>query len=163
MSRVNETWAANVLNMKRNTGKGPDLIDEHKIVEVKFKLIDDNKYTYLCWRILGHQKDYEQNEKNAYLGLGKYFLSLPVSEIKIGNELELENLVTSRELFIVPWGWVAQFPVYHESGKTATSKWENNILFAKGRLLPDIIEKHEVAKGFVYLTQGVNKGDFNIQ
>jgi hypothetical protein len=161
MPSVNETWAADVLKMQRNPHKGPDLIDEKKIVEIKFRLMCEDEYSHLCWRILEHQKGYRQDGKKAYWGFGKYFLSKPVSKIRTNKELELESLVVSRELFIVPWEWVDQFPVYHQSGKTEKSEWNNHLIFAKGRLLPEIIESYQVEKGFVYLTSGVNKGDFN--
>lgn len=162
MPYVNEIWTANVLNMQKNPNKGPDLIDNRKIVEVKFKLLHEERYTHLCWRILGHQKNYESNGKIAYWALGKYYLSKEVSAINTENPDRLERLVTSRELFIVPWEWVNQFPVYHQSGSTNTSKWENDIIFAKGRLLPKIINSKKIEKGIVHFVNGVDENNFDL-
>jgi hypothetical protein len=158
---IHEMWAANVLNMQINPGKGPDLIDGRKIVEVKFELMHEDRYTHLCWRVLGFQKDYGNNGKPAYWALGKYYLSKEVSEIKTKDPAKLENMVTSREMFIVPWEWMDQFPVYHQSGKTDRSKWENYMIFAKGRLLPEIKYSKKVEKGIIHFTEGVDKQIFN--
>ena len=49
MPRINEKWAAEVLNMKLNEGIGPDLTDDNKAVEIKFKIQYSNgKYSHKC-------------------------------------------------------------------------------------------------------------------
>lgn len=66
----NEEWAATVLNMTHNPPQtGPDLSDEHKIVEVKFKVRYPGRYNHLSWRALDYQKEYGKN-REAYWGLG---------------------------------------------------------------------------------------------
>ena len=97
MHIANESWAANVLGMKVNPSKGPDLITDKAITEIKFKLIYPKGYTHLSWRVLGFQLDYEEQEgKIGYWGLGKYWLSKPIEDIKTEKPEELEELVTNR-------------------------------------------------------------------
>lgn len=156
----NEKWAAQALNMEVNTSPGADLIDDKKIVEVKFKLIYENRYTHLSWRVLGYQKEYG-NSQEAYWALGTYTLAKKISEIKDSANLkDLEKIVRSREICIVPWDWMNQFQVYHQSGKTELSKWSHNILFPKGRLLPRMQSTYEVSGGKVSIAEGIDPNKF---
>ena len=93
----NEAWAGRALNMFINPSTGPDLVDESKIVEVKFALIHPGRYTHVSWRALGYQMNYPKNwQKKGYWALGTYVLSKEVKDITI--EDGLESLVRQREL-----------------------------------------------------------------
>jgi hypothetical protein len=162
MPRVNHQWAAKVLDMRVNPHKGPDLIDENKFVEIKFRLFPNSK-NYVKWTILEYQMNYPINGKTPYWGLGTYQLKKPVSEIKTKNELELENLVISRQLYIVEWDWMNQFESYHNQGQTKISSWNHSLRNAKLKKLPEIIQTYNVEKGIVYLTEGVLEKDFQIK
>ncbi len=160
MPLVNEKWASKVLGVPLNLGNGPDLVDQGKIIEIKFKLMLQNEYTHICWRILGHQRKYLHTEKKAYWGLGQYWMSKPVSEIKTKNLKELEQLVLRREMYIVDWNWVNQFPSYFQEGQTDKSQWSNELIFAKARLLPPVKATYEVSGGLVHLTDGIDEQSF---
>ena len=156
----NEKWAAEVLGIDINPVRGPDLINDNKIVEVKFALANSKKSS-LSWRVLGYQKDYGRG-REAYWGLGTYQLSQPISSIKKHSSEELENLVTQRTLYLVNWEWMDQFPTYFESGETKISKWAEYIIFPKEKSLPKVIKEAEVSGGKVLFTEGVNPNRFNL-
>jgi len=166
MHFANEKWAAEVLNMNVNPEKGPDLVDGKKVVECKFTLVHPGRYTHLCWRVLGYQADYDNEAgkegKKAYWAFGTYALDRPLSSVQTKNLEKLEHMVQERTLMIARWDWIKQFPAYHESGKTELSEWDHEIIFPKGRLLPETTRQYNVSKGNVYLTEGVNPGDFLI-
>lgn len=156
----NERWAAQALGMSVNPSSGPDLIDDQKVVEVKFKLSHPERYTNLSWRVLGHQKEYG-NLKEAYWALGTYTLDREIASIKNPTLMRsLERMVIKRELFIVNWDWMDQFQEYRESGKTEVSQWDQILIFPKGRLLPATKKTYQVTGGIVHITQGINPERF---
>jgi hypothetical protein len=159
MHRLNENWAAEVLEMKVNPAKGADLIDDKKIVEVKFKAVYPEIYTHFCWRVLDYQMNYKEREAR-YWALGAYELPIRASEIRFRNLKELEKQVGERYLWIVKWDWMKQFPFYLQEGETTKTTWSNRISFPKGSKLPEVEEEYPVRNGRVYVTKGVNKGDF---
>lgn len=159
MPLYNEIWSANVLNMNVNPNKGPDLIDENKAVEVKFKILYSNgKYTHKCWRVLGHQLEYNKKFPEIYWGLGFYRVNKEIKNIKTDK---LEEITEYRELYLVNWDWMKQFPVYHHNGKTKFSDWDYYMLFPKFNLLPLVISEEIVEKGKILFTEGVNPERFN--
>ena len=162
MPPVNHEWAAKVLNMRVNPKKGPDLIDDNKVVELKFNLVKLNQYNHISWRVLEDQMGYEEDQL-AYWGLGKYILERDVENIKTNNPKRLEKMVKARELYLVEWDWMKQFQSYHQKGETERSKWDHKIRFPKEHALPSVIAQYKVEKGIVYLTEGVEPSDFQIQ
>ena len=153
MPHLNERWAAEVLGIQLNNHNGVDLIGDNYIMEVKFALPKE-----FGWTVLEYQMAYPKSypKKNAYWGLGIYTLSAPVSKIRDAKEEKLEELVSMRELWIVPWQWMFQFPPSETSGKTKFSEWNNTLRYPKKNKLPEIEETHKVKKGLVHLTRGVS-------
>ena len=163
MSQVNSKWAAQVLNMEVNPSKGPDLIDSKKIVELKFTLNNPDKYKHLSWRVLEYQMTYpEDRGLVGFWGLAIYELDRNVGEIETKDKNELEEMVVKRELFLVPWEWMNQFPAYNQKGKTQISIWDNTLRFPKKSKLPAIVGTHEVKKGLVHFTEGVDSEYFEM-
>lgn len=161
MPRVNEVWAAKVLNMELNGTFGPDLVDDKKIVEVKFFLVDlEEKYSK-AWTVLEHQMNYGSN-KQAFWALGSYRLSSPVSSIRTGSIDSLENLVQERELYIVSWNWMNQYIPSNTRGRTERSAWENTFRYPKLRDVPPVRKTFSVEKGKVHLTDDAQETLFNI-
>lgn len=162
MYQPNQAWAGQVLGMDINSLKGPDLICNDKIVEVKFNLVFPDRYSHKSWRVLEHQIDYDRHYKNkdAYWALGFYSLSCPVSQVQSKDPESLESLVTSRELYVVKWEWMNQFTSYTQTGKTKRSSWRNTLRFPKFTKLPKIETRINVPKGIVYLTKGVSINRF---
>jgi hypothetical protein len=161
MPKVNHEWAARVLGMRVNPQAGPDIIDADKAIELKFSLKNGPRGRYpLSWTVLEHQMDYS-NGKTAYWGLGTYTLAYNVSEIKTTEQKELEKLVVARELYIVSWDWMRQYPPHQTEGQTQISRWQNTFRYPKLKDLPDVIETLDVSKGVIYLTDGVNRSDFD--
>ena len=156
----NEIWSANVLNMNLNPNKGPDLVDENKAVEVKFKILYSNgKYTHKCWRVLGHQLEYNKKFPEIYWGLGFYKLNKEIKNIKTDK---LEEITECRELYLVNWDWMKQFPLYHHKGETRFSEWDYYMLFPKFNLIPPVISEEIVKGGKIFFTEGVNPERFSI-
>jgi len=155
MPFVNNSWAARVLNMRENHEKGPDLVDNDKITEVKFNLLKPGHYSNRSWRVLDYQLEYGRNGKPGYWALGFYTLDRPVTQVRTKNPAELEGMVTSREIYLVKWGWMDQFPPYRQSGETEFTSWENTLIFPKFAALPKVATSFAVEKGFVFLTKGI--------
>jgi len=164
MPVVNHAWAAKVLNMQVNPHNGPDLVSDEKQIEIKFCLTPASR-NYVKWTVLEYQMNYQNKspDKPCFWGLGTYKLSGPVSEIKTREPNELEELVISRELFIVNWDWMNQFTSYHNKGQTKISSWDHSLRHPKANKLPKIIKQHKVEKGIIYLTQNIDEEYFNIQ
>lgn len=162
MHHVHHLWAAEVLGMQVNPEEGPDLIDNDKIVEVKFTLVVPDKYPE-AWTVLEHQMSYpQQYQRKGFWGLGKYWLKVPVEEIKTRSHERLEELVERREMYLVNWDWMIQFPPSSTSGRTEFSEWNNILRYPKARVLPQISKTYKVEKGLVHLIKGVDKRDFPI-
>jgi len=162
MPFINESWAAEVIGAELNRNNGPDLVSNNYVMEVKFALInnDHTKKKYpLSWTVFEYQLDYNK-EKDAYWGLGTYKLNKPVSKIRTENPDRLDELVLSRELWIIPFGWMKQYPSHETSGETELSKWENIFRYPKLKDVPETIKTYPVKKGLVHLTEGVNQNDF---
>jgi hypothetical protein len=156
----NERWSAQALNMQINPNRGPDLIDDEKAIEIKFKMIYSNgKYSHKCWRVLGHQIDYNKEFTEIYWGLGFYQINKDVKKTKAN---ELEKITEYRELYIVDWEWMKQFPIYHHQGKTKYSDWDYYMLFPKFSLIPRIIQQQNTEGGKIFFTEGVDPERFNI-
>mgnify|MGYP001600519423 CR=1 FL=1 len=155
MPTLNEKWAGEVLGMEWHLA-GVDLTSNKSIVEVKFSLPKE-----VGWTVLEYQMSYPNNypNRNAYWALGVYTLSIPVSKIKYSEEEKLERLVSMRELWIVPWEWMFQFPSSETSGKTKLSEWNNILRYPKKNKIPETEETHKVERGLVHLTKGVPLGD----
>jgi hypothetical protein len=163
MPKYNELWAGKGLNMNINNHAGPDLIDGNKAVEIKFKLIHENKYSDKCWRVLEHQLDYDKIYSEIYWGFGFYSLNKEVKNINKKDIINLENLVNFRELYLVNWDWVKQFPIYLQIGKTKLSSWNHVLLYPRmNKLFPKSILSKEVSGGRVIFTEGINLERFNL-
>lgn len=161
MHYTNEKWAGQVLGMNINPSHGPDLIDENKIVEVKFKLVHPGKYTHVSWKALEHQMNYPREAgKPGYWALGTYELNKPISELVNRDREILESLVDKRELWVVSWEWMDQFKAYHQTGKTKSSEWDNTLRFAKKNKLPGVRCSYLISGGLVHFTKGVSPEKF---
>jgi len=160
MPFVNQNWASKVLGMQINPHKGPDLISDDKIVEVKFTIIRPRDYNYISWRVLRHQLEYYKERGTAYWALGTYRMDRMISEVQTTDLSKLEEMVTNRVLTIVQWDWMSQFKFYRETGKTRISEWDNSIAFAKESLLPPGKKRYRAHKGEVIFTEGTNPDDF---
>ena len=172
MPYYNHKWAADVLGMRLNEEKGPDIIDDGKFLELKFSLVNPkeskrkkNKNNYpKSWTVLENQMNYKKKQKGkkGYWGLGLYELTKAVRDINVTDLSNLEDLVLFRDLYIVKWDWMIQFPSNYTCGKTLISEWDNIFRYPKYNKLPEIIKTYELDKGEVHLTRGVNLNDFNL-
>jgi hypothetical protein len=160
MPGINEAWASSVLGIPENTSTGPDLTNENVFIEVKFSLYPNQK-NYIKWTILGHQLDYQKQDKDklGFWGLGTYSLKKPVCEIDLILD-DLEKLVEKRELYIVKWDWMSQFKKYHNNGQTKLSMWDHYLLHAKFNKLPEKTKTIKVKKGLIHLTNNLDLSYF---
>jgi hypothetical protein len=163
MPSINEEWAALVLNMEKNSSRGPDLVSDNKYVEVKFCLVnpkDKEKEDKIpryptAWTVLNHQNDYPLVFNPIYWALGTYELDRSFSDIKTNNRQEIEDMVVQRELYIVEWSWMNQFPVHRCLGESRNSRWDNSYRYPKRSLVPKVYRTYEVFKGKIHLTKNV--------
>ncbi len=137
------------------------MIDGEKAVEVKFHLLHSKEYRYKSWRALKHQLDYNKEYPEIHWGLGFYALDREIKGIN-PEKLSLDKIVMNRELYLVEWDWMKQFPIYHETGETGISKWDNYLIFARFNLIPEVIASCDVGEGKVFFTKGVNPERFKI-
>jgi hypothetical protein len=161
MNPIHLNWAASVLNMQMNPKNGPDLIDDEKIVEIKFALIHPTKNYTKAWTVFDYQMEYA-NGKVGYWGLGTYKLHTQVENIETETPKKLEKIVSERQLHLVSWDWMQQFPPHETSGSTYISKWDNTLRYPKLRLLPRKTKSYDVQKGQIHLTRGVSPRSFTI-
>ena len=163
MPRYNEAWAGKVLGMNVSNSPGPDLIDGEKAVEIKFKLTYDNKYYDKCWRVLGHQLDYDKDYSEIYWGFGFYSLDREINKIKRKDLTKLDSYVTNRQIYLVNWNWAKSFPKYLQSGETELSKWRHFVSYPRmNKSFPEIIHSEDVFGGEVFFTEGVNPERFEL-
>ena len=159
MPSVNEEWLARILNMRVNPNSGPDLIDDYKFVEVKFRLEGiDRVYG---WTVQDHQLRYA-GCAIRYWALGTYALSNPVSNIRTTNHSKLEGQVSSRGIWIVRYDWMRQFKrsVCTGTGNDGVA-WRNVFRYSKKSKLPKTCLSVEIEKGVIHLTEGVDRKDFS--
>lgn len=159
--RLNELWVARALGMQINPNSGPDLIDENKIVEVKFTLSHNSK-NYFKWSVLGYQINYYQLAQSSFWALGFYDLELPVQKIKTKDPEKLEKLIIQREVNIVSWDWIHQFKPKKCVGKTEKSSWDYELISALYNKIPKVIKTYKVEKGLVHITEGVPENTFSL-
>ena len=159
--KLNEIWTANVLGMHLNPNSGPDLIDENKIVEVKFTLSQNSK-NYFKWSVLGYQINYSNLSENSFWAFGFYNLEIPVQKIKTQDPEKLEKLITKREVNIVPWNWIYQFNPQRNKGRTEKSAWDYELVSALFNKIPKVVKSYKVEKGLINITEGVNEKLFNL-
>ena len=105
--------------------------------------------------------EFNKNGKPSFWALGFYTLNEEPHEIQVRTITALERRVTQREIYLVHWDWMAQFPRYHHQGKTETSEWDLWIRFPKFRDLPRVTETYKINKGTLYFTEGVQREMFN--
>ena len=63
MPLVNGNWSAKVLGMELNPNGGPDLVDDSKVIEIKFRLVGKKcgAESYpLSWNVEEHQMEYNE-------------------------------------------------------------------------------------------------------
>ena len=163
MSPLNEIWTADVLGMENNPHTGIDLIGKDKDVEVKFTLQLPYGYRHKSWRVLAHELEFNENGKPCFWALGFYKLTDEIKRINITSQFALERRVTEREIFIVEWNWMNQYPKYHHVGETRYSKWNHWMMFPKYKDMPKVILTHQVSKGKVHITEDVPTELFQIK
>jgi hypothetical protein len=156
MKNANHAWAAQVLGMQVNPCAGPDLIDDarHLGIELKFGLKPDS------WTVLEWQMAYANNGRTCYWGLGIHTLNRAVSSIRTTDPARLESYVKHRELYVVDWGWMQQFPPHHTQGQTEISQWDNTLRYPKLALMPPTIRTVQVNKGLIHFTKDVDPKTF---
>ena len=113
------------------------------------------------WTVQDSQTKYDKNGMRCYWGLGFYELNKSVEEFRERDFDNLNEFVEGRELFLVRWNWIDQFPAFAVRGETDISSWEYVFRYPKRKLLPKIKSSYEVEGGIVHLTQGIRKRDFS--
>jgi hypothetical protein len=156
MSRLNEEWAGNVLNMAVQRASGPDLVHPEKLVEIKFSLCRPNRENDICWTAYGDQWNYDQHiDKPIYWGLGVYWIDTRVASLRSSDPITLNKHVTHRRLTIVPWAWSEQFKVSscrtHDYLYLRPIPQEDHLL-----PLPSTIRSLDVSGGELHFTEGVD-------
>ena len=162
MSRPHELYCARVLGMDHNASPGPDLISDTAVVEVKSRLIHPDHPKK--WVVQEHQMLYPKDHKGLsfYWALGFYQLNTPVRKIphQTRNYTILENLVSEREIYLVPFDWMRKYKSHRCVGQTHKSQWDLSLRYSNFRDLPKIIKSIQGEKGPIHLTEGVFEKHF---
>lgn len=160
--RLNEAWAGKVLKMVVNKEKNiPDLKDDKKLIEVKFRVIYPNQYCHRSWTVLEDQMKYGENaDKPIFWGLGFYHMSAKTEKIISPDIRLIARKIYNREIFIVPWNWIDQWPSYLSQGKTEKSEWNRHIRYPKAAKLPEAVKSFRVRGGLVHITEDVPENLF---
>lgn len=158
-------WSAEALGMAVNPGNGPDLIDEDKLVELKFAIINPKNPSTprypKAWTVDERQMQYPEDwQRTGYWGLGFYELSKAIRSIDAIDMWNLEALVISRELHIVQWSWMNQFPPHHTQGKGKTKEWDTYLRYPKFNQVSEPTTTYGVSKGTVHLTENIPESQF---
>ncbi|MEN9625768.1 MAG: hypothetical protein RL557_96 [archaeon] len=168
LKRLNHEWGSQVLGMALEN-PGPDLLDENKFVELKFCLINPKplngekiKDYPKAWTVEESQMEYDEYFIGmGFWGMTVYELSVPVRSIRLFESAEsVEKKVLQREMYIVRWSWMDQFPSHETEGKTQASEWKRTLRYPKFESLPKTIERWKVHKGYINFTQGVDPDYF---
>ncbi|MEK6847011.1 MAG: hypothetical protein AABY16_02490 [Nanoarchaeota archaeon] len=163
MPAVHELYVANVLGMHRN-GHDIDLSSNKAVVEVKFRFLDPAGKHPRKWVVLDYQLAYGEDPEGrpAYWCLGFYKLTRPIKSLhpELRRREKLERLVTEREMYLVPWDWMLQFPIHQTRGETERTVWNNNLIYSRADCLPKVTQTHQTPKGQLHLTEGVNPKHF---
>ena len=162
---MNHQWAAEVLGMKINSRKGPDLISDNFNMELKFSLTGKEclaERYHIAWTVMEHQANYHSNGKEHFWGFGTYSLVKPVSKIRAKDNLE--SCVLERELWIVPWNFIEGYKRHNTRGisKTTGVSWHNVLIYPKLKDIPKTLRTIQTKKGKVNLTIGTNPNYFNL-
>jgi len=148
-----------------NGGKGIDLIDSKKGVEVKGCLINPKssgfKKRYAKWTLFDYQLTWnEKYDVPLYCAIGTYRLNSPISRIRSRNLKRLEEHVTQREFWVVPWNWTIEFPIrkgeYHDYRYLRKNPHPSTGIPP----IPKINYTKSIPKGLLHFTKGVNKEHF---
>jgi hypothetical protein len=136
MPYYHHEWAAAALGMEHNTGNsGPDLTyndgeGDRCCVELKWALVPEipveAKYPK-AWTVDEGQIDYPKTYGKGYWGVGLYTLDRPVRDITDEDLGSLDDLVTSRELWLIRWNWIDKYSPSSVSGKTQKSEWSTQL------------------------------------
>ena len=117
IDRYHKRWLAEVTGIPGNGHIGIDLLDKSSTeedttpkfgIEIKAR----NKLYAKHWAVNNEQveqypKDYPQRE--LFWAFTLYRLTKSVTEIKMDEDLE--QLITEREIWFLPWDWIRTFPI----------------------------------------------------
>ncbi len=168
MPIVNEKWVAGVLGIPYNPRDGPDLISEDCYMEVKFHLLGDRenmrKYPRAAWTVMEHQLSWGKNGRVAYWGLGTFTIKTPVRKLRSKNERALEENVQERELWVLPWEFMEQYPKNETRGKSKITgdEWYNVFRYPKISGIKKIeFLNYSVDRGTIHFSKEINPRYFN--
>ncbi|MDA3836139.1 MAG: hypothetical protein PF542_00800 [Nanoarchaeota archaeon] len=102
----------------------------------------------------------ETYQKPGFWAAGLYKLSTPIENIDTKDLDQIEKLMISRELYLINWDWIYQFPPSLSKGTNGNSEWDNMIRYPKFNRLPKTTEEIKVDGGIIRLTEGVNPDYF---
>jgi hypothetical protein len=162
ISYLHETWMGNTLGMDLNPIKnGIDLIDSRKGIEIKSCLIipnsPDHRRRYAKWTAFDGQWDYDcEYQLPLFWALGSYNLDMPVSRIRTTNPKKLEEHVSQRNFWIIPWEWGKQFQTHpgkqHDYRYLRLFPTESSGLAS----IPPVFKTIKSSGGQIHFTKGVN-------
>lgn len=152
---VHEIELARVLGVPMNDfeHRGIDLLDDVKGVEVKSCLVNSKsanyKKRYAKWTLFGYQLTWDKKyDVPLYCAIGTYDVG------------ELEEFVTKREFWVIPWDWTMKFPI--KNGKHHNYRYLRKKPLASTGIppIPETQHGEFIPKGFLHFTEGVDMKHF---
>ena len=61
-----------------------------------------------------------------------------------------------RELYLIEWSWLNQFPSSKTRGQTNVSSWDYILRYPHFKKIPAVVKSYDVEGGRIYLTDGVD-------
>lgn len=138
-------WLADQLGLTRTNGsRGIDTADNETGVELKNRM----RTWYPSWTIHAYQiKQFpkENKGKDLFWGFLLYDLTKTVPRIR---HRDFPQVITDREIWLMPWAWVEKFPVHHpETGP---------YVYVRQKHLPDqtYFAQFQKPRGTLYVPKG---------
>jgi len=160
MDIVHRTWLADVLDMDVNDEEGNwigiDVVDEERGVELKARItgiLSKNHHHFTVHDYQYSQFPKKYSDRTLFFALMKYELAKPVKELQRSEVTE--NIVTKREVVVVPWDALSYLPISRP--RTGPYRYVNKPDYEALMQRKDLIEI-KTKKGPIYIAKSFLKG-----
>lgn len=151
----NKRWLAQALAIHHNGHLGIDLLTERFGIELKCRMIGYGRRVITDPEQL-HLYPIDNPGREFYWAFLYYKLSKPVRQIK--EREDLEDLITKREVWCLPWEWMSQFPETRPSQKSGPYRYVSATKFPDAETMTVFTKKRKHLFGEQIGTIYVPKG-----
>lgn len=105
---VHRNWLANVLGLSASSMGGIDLYDARICIELKSRY---TRYNHSFAVDARQRKRFAEENPSCDLFWAFLIYDLSHSPKSIGQRFIIERFITKRDVWILPWDWIDQFPI----------------------------------------------------